>query len=387
MRSFPSGGRWRQRCLWRNSSDATLRVIPAPRSSTGASLLIRPGERLALLGAERRRQVDRAPAARRRPASRTRRRARARPRQRRVPAPVAGVRRAPARCSTRCSSRSPTLQRSTTQLIAIERRAARGRARPSAAALRRAAGALPAPGRLRRSRRGSRLTDRRRLRASPISRARSTTLSGGERGRLELAKVLVQTARPAAARRADQPPGSGRHRTARGLPRRVSGRVRAGVARPRVHPRRLPRDRRARGRPVRPLPVRLRQVRRRARRAAANARAPPTSGRRSTSTRPRTSSAATSPGRRPSRRRAGARCWRSWSGWSGPTTIGSTRARSGCSFQTGGDLGSKETIRAPKLTVGYPDGAADPARRRPPTSTAATRSASSARTAPASRRC
>ncbi len=25
------------------------------------------------------------------------------------------------------------------------------------------------------------------------------------------------------------------------------------------------------------------------------------------------------------------------------------------SFQTGGDLGSKETIRAPKLTVGYPD--------------------------------
>ena len=51
------------------------------------------------------------------------------------------------------------------------------------------------------------------------------------------------------------------------VPRRVHGRVPAGVARPRVHPRRLPRDRRARGRQVRPLPVRLRQVRRRARRA------------------------------------------------------------------------------------------------------------------------
>ena len=34
----------------------------------------------------------------------------------------------------------------------------------------------------------------------------------------------------------------------------------------------------------------------------------------------------------------------------------------GLSFQTGGDLGGKEIIRAPNLTVGYP-GADDPRRR------------------------
>ena len=57
---------------------------------------------------------------------------------------------------------------------------------------------------------------RRRIWRAPVD-----TLSGGERGRLELAKVLVQTAGSAAARRADQPPGSGGHRTAGGVPGRV----------------------------------------------------------------------------------------------------------------------------------------------------------------------
>ena len=82
---------------------------------------------------------------------------------------------------------------------------------------------------------------------------------------------------------------------------------------------------------------------------ASSARAPPTSARRSTSTRPRTSSAATSPGRRPSRRRAGARCSRSWIASSAPTTSWEHAGKIALSFQTGGDLGSKETIRAPKL--------------------------------------
>ena len=116
-------------------------------------------------------------------------------------------------------------------------------------------------------------------------------------------------------------------------------------------------------RQVRPLPVRLRQVRRRARRAPRARARPSTSARRSTSTRPRTSSAATWPGRRPSRRRAGARCWRSWSASSAPTTSGSTPARSRSRFQTGGDLGGKETIRAPQPDRRLPGRGADPARR------------------------
>ena len=67
--------------------------------------------------------------------------------------------------------------------------------------------------------------------------------------------------------RADQPPRPRRHRAARGLPRRVRGGVRAGLARSRLHPRGLQRDRRAGERQADPLPVPLRQVRRRARRA------------------------------------------------------------------------------------------------------------------------
>ena len=49
-------------------------------------------------------------------------------------------------------------------------------------------------------------------------------LSGGWQMRLALAKLLLSAARPAAARRADQPPRSRRAQLARGIPRRLSAR-------------------------------------------------------------------------------------------------------------------------------------------------------------------
>ncbi len=95
---------------------------------------------------------------------------------------------------------------------------------------------------------------------------------------------------------------------------------------------------------------------------ASSARRPSTSGRRSTSTRPRTSSAGTWPVRRPSRRRAAARCWRSWSASSAPTTSGSTPARSPSPSRPAAISAARRSSARPRLTVGYPD-ANDPRRR------------------------
>ena len=81
-----------------------------------------------------------------------------------------------------------------------------------------------------------------------------TMLSGGERRRVALCKLLLSAARPAAARRAHQPPGRRERAVARAAPGEVPGH------RPRRHPRpvlprqRGPVDPRARPRPR--LPVR-----------------------------------------------------------------------------------------------------------------------------------
>ena len=81
-----------------------------------------------------------------------------------------------------------------------------------------------------------------------------TTLSGGERRRVALARLLLSVARPAAPRRADEPPRRRVGRLARALPRGVQGHRRRG------HPRSLlPRQRRRldpRARPRQGAPVR-----------------------------------------------------------------------------------------------------------------------------------
>ena len=66
-----------------------------------------------------------------------------------------------------------------------------------------------------------------------------TTLSGGERRRVALCRLLLVRAGPAAARRADEPPRRRVGRLARALPRRLRGHRRRGHARPL-----LPRQRR-----------------------------------------------------------------------------------------------------------------------------------------------
>ena len=76
----------------------------------------------------------------------------------------------------------------------------------------------------------------------PPGDADVTKLSGGERRRVALCKLLLAAARPAAARRAHQPPRRGVGRLARAAPGQVPGR---GAGR---HPRPLlPRQRRANG--------------------------------------------------------------------------------------------------------------------------------------------
>ena len=331
-------------------ADASF-AYPGTEILDGASLLIRPGDRLALLapnGAGKSTVLRLLAGDMQLDAGDVRVLGRA---SRRLPAPVAGAvgRGHAARRAARAVRRRAAAARAAHR---HRGRAARGRP-GDAGALRRDAGALPAPGRLRAGGARQAADDRRRLRrGGPGALGRHAV---GRRARPAGAgEGAGAEAGSAAARRADQPPRSGRDRTAGELPLRVHGRVPAGVARPRVHPRRLPRDRRARGRASSSATRSPTTSTSSSATRAWNARAPPTSARRSTSTRPRTSSAATWPARRPSRRRAGARCSRSWSGSSAPTTNGSTRARSRCRSRPAATSGSKETIRAPKLTVGYP---------------------------------
>ena len=97
-------------------------------------------------------------------------------------------------------------------------------------------------------------------------------LSGGERRRVALCRLLLRQARPAAARRADEPPRRRVGRLARAAPRRVRGRRR------RRHPRSLlPRQRRRldpRARPRQGHPVRGQLLEL----ARAEAEAPPAGG-------------------------------------------------------------------------------------------------------------
>ncbi len=335
-------------------------------------------------GAERHRQVDRAAPARGRPRSRTRATCACSG----APAsPTCASRRscrARARCSTRCSSRSPSCSGCTSSSSPP---------RPSCDDGDPATLARYGELQERYQREGGYELEARvkRLIAdvgfTEADLARSVdTLSGGERGRLELAKVLVQTAGSAAARRADQPPRPRRDRAARELPRRVH-RARSCSCRT-IAPSsarcaaRSSSSRTASSSATRSATTSTSSSATR----ASNARAPRTSARRSTSRRPRTSSAATSPDRRRSRRRAGARCWRSWTGSSAPTTSGSTRARSPSSSRPAAIWAARRRSARPSSRVGYPGGRRSCA-TSPRTSTAATRSASSGRTAAASRRC
>ena len=57
-----------------------------------------------------------------------------------------------------------------------------------------------------------------------------TTLSGGERRRVALCRLLLSVARPAAARRADEPPRCRVGLLARAVPRRLQGHGRRGHA-------------------------------------------------------------------------------------------------------------------------------------------------------------
>ena len=76
-----------------------------------------------------------------------------------------------------------------------------------------------------------------------------TTLSGGERRRVALCRLLLSLARPAAARRADEPPRRRVGRLARALPRGVQGHGRRRHARPLLPRQRRRLDPRARPRP------------------------------------------------------------------------------------------------------------------------------------------
>ena len=82
----------------------------------------------------------------------------------------------------------------------------------------------------------------------PPADADVTTLSGGERRRVALCRLLLQVARPAAARRADQPPRRRVGRVARALPQGLPGHRRRRHARSLLPRQRRRLDSRARSR-------------------------------------------------------------------------------------------------------------------------------------------
>ena len=84
-----------------------------------------------------------------------------------------------------------------------------------------------------------------------------TTLSGGERRRVALCRLLLSSPRSAAARRADEPSRRRVGRVARALPRRLQGHDRRRHARPVLPRQRRRLDPRARPRPGHPVPGEL----------------------------------------------------------------------------------------------------------------------------------
>ena len=84
-----------------------------------------------------------------------------------------------------------------------------------------------------------------------------TTLSGGERRRVALCRLLLSSPGPAAARRADEPSRRGVGRLARALPRRLQGHDRRRHARPLLPRQRRRLDPRARPRQRHPVPGQL----------------------------------------------------------------------------------------------------------------------------------
>ena len=91
----------------------------------------------------------------------------------------------------------------------------------------------------------------------PPGDADVTKLSGGERRRVALCRLLLRRPGPAPARRADQPPRRRVGRLARAAPRGVQGRRRRGHPRPLLPRQRRRLDPRARPRPRDPVPGQL----------------------------------------------------------------------------------------------------------------------------------
>ena len=110
----------------------------------------------------------------------------------------------------------------------------------------------------------------------PPGDADVTKLSGGERRRVALCRLLLRRPGPAAARRADQPPRRRVGRLARAAPRGVQGRRRRGHPRPLLPRQRRRLDPRARPRPRDPVPGQLLVLARAEDRSGSSRRSAPT---------------------------------------------------------------------------------------------------------------